>query len=81
MDTNRLKAFIKRDFMYIIVCLFALLACLLAMNDISDQLNERDREWVSFINESDCLSQCIISYDYQTNITWGGMDEKDNGYT
>ena len=71
MDTNRLKQFIQRDFIYIIVCLLAILGCLYTLYTVGDQIQERDQQWVEYINQTDCLSECLYSYDYQTNITWG----------
>lgn len=75
MDTKRLKEFITRDFMYIVVCLVAILGCLYTIYNIGDQIEQRDKEWVNYINESGCLSECINIYDYQTNITWSGIND------
>lgn len=64
MDAQRLKDFIKRDFIYIILLLFALFACLYTMYQVTEVQVECNNRWLEQLNQSECYRDCQYIYNY-----------------
>lgn len=54
---GRFKEFLRRDFIYIIVCLFAVLACLYTIYTVSDYQQQCNEYWLQQWEESGCFQQ------------------------
>jgi hypothetical protein len=70
MDKRTIR-WIKQNYYVVLVCLFSILACMYTIYHVGEQIEERDAQWVNYINDSDCLSECLYRIDYQ--MPTGGM--------
>lgn len=55
MSVADVKAWLKRDFTYIVVCLLAIMCCLWAIASIQAYQNDCNEHWIEQINECNCL--------------------------
>lgn len=52
---NRFLAFVKRDLLYIVVCVFALLACAYTYNHVDTYVAECNQHWENQLSNCSCL--------------------------
>lgn len=53
---NNLIEYIQSDYIYIVVLLFALLACLYTIEAVGSYQQECNQYWVDQLNETDCFN-------------------------
>jgi hypothetical protein len=76
---NEILKWIKENYYVVLVCLISILACLYLSLDPSEQVKARDKQWIEYINQSDCLRQCLgidqaitmegVNFEFQINKT------------
>jgi len=58
---SRLSEFIKRDFWYILICLFALFSCVVTIDDAGDYQRDCNEHWLKQIENATYIDP---TYDF-----------------
>lgn len=79
MDTM-IKEWIQRDFIYIVVCLFAILSCIYTIYTVGDYKEKCDTFLLDTLEHCDCID-CYLPNEtpqFNENYTLFPMFENDN---
>ena len=63
MFGEKVDALIRRDGLYIIVCAFALFACIWTVGSANDYQNECNTHWQQQLEECGCYDSNIVSFE------------------
>lgn len=74
-DKDKFKAFIRRDFFYILLLLFALFACIYTWYSVDDIVYETNQHWIEQFDRCGCL--CLGEWEtaeqFEGDPHWDGV--------
>jgi len=68
MDFDKLKSFIKRDMVYIIVCLMAIIACLYTIESVHEYQDHCNIHWTEQISKCNCGYNELLNWSDNYSI-------------